>query len=146
MCPICYYHEIAGLIQPKLSMFSTCNHWFQAPSPPVFPVKDPHLKQRQEGRIVDLGPIHLLKPLCPSNHMGPESIVKKEVWICVSPPLIVGSLCVLSCLRDPVEGILGNLSISLSVSIKRKPREKLPQMLKGNDTGGEGAWKPTKTS
>ena len=35
MCPICYYHEIAGLIQPKLSMFSTCNHWFQAPSPPV---------------------------------------------------------------------------------------------------------------
>ena len=37
MCPICYYHEIAGLIQPKLSMFSTCNHWFQAPSPPVSP-------------------------------------------------------------------------------------------------------------
>ena len=36
MCPVCYYHEIAGLIQPKLSMFSTCNHWFQAPSPPVF--------------------------------------------------------------------------------------------------------------
>ena len=35
MCPICYYHEIAGLIQSKLSMFSTCNHWFQAPSPPV---------------------------------------------------------------------------------------------------------------
>ena len=35
MCPICYYHEIAGLIQPKLSMFSTCNHWFQTPSPPV---------------------------------------------------------------------------------------------------------------
>ena len=35
MCPICYYHEIAGLIQPKLSMFSTCNHWFRAPSPPV---------------------------------------------------------------------------------------------------------------
>ena len=35
MCPICYHHEIAGLIQPKLSMFSTCNHWFQAPSPPV---------------------------------------------------------------------------------------------------------------
>ena len=35
MCPICYYHEIAGLIQPKLSMFSTCNHWFQAPLPPV---------------------------------------------------------------------------------------------------------------
>ena len=35
MCPICYYHEITGLIQPKLSMFSTCNHWFQAPSPPV---------------------------------------------------------------------------------------------------------------
>ena len=35
MCPICYYHEIAGLIQPKLSMFSTYNHWFQAPLPPV---------------------------------------------------------------------------------------------------------------
>ena len=37
-CPICYYHEIAGLIQPKLPMFSTCNHWFQAPSPPVIAV------------------------------------------------------------------------------------------------------------
>ena len=38
MCPICYYHEISGLIQPKLSMFSTCNHWFQAPLPPVWPM------------------------------------------------------------------------------------------------------------
>ena len=51
MCPICYYHEIAGLIQPKLSMFSTCNHWFQAPSPPLrredkVPITVPNLATR----------------------------------------------------------------------------------------------------
>ena len=66
MCLICYYHEIAGLIQPKLPMFSTCNHWFQAPSPPV----NPHPEQVQENRIVDLSPIHLLKPFHSLDHIG----------------------------------------------------------------------------
>ena len=36
-----------------------------------FPVEDLHLKQRQEGQIIDLGPIHLMKPLCPLDHVGP---------------------------------------------------------------------------
>ena len=73
------------------------------------PVKNPHSKQRQEGRIVDLRPIHLSKPLNPPDHMGPESIIKDKVWIYVTPPPMMGSFLVLSSLLDPVEGILGNL-------------------------------------
>ena len=76
------------------------------------PVKDPHLKKRQESWIVDLCPIHLLKPLHSSDHMGPESIIEEQVWICVMPPPIVGTLHVLSSLQDPMEGILGDLENS----------------------------------
>ena len=42
-----------------------------------FPVKDPHLEQRQEGQIIDLHPIHLLKPFSSSDHMGPELIIEE---------------------------------------------------------------------
>ena len=73
------------------------------------PVEDPHPKKRQEGRIIDLGMVHLLKPLCPSDHMGPEPIVEEQVQIHIPPPPIVGSLGVLSSLHDPMEGILGDL-------------------------------------
>ena len=36
MYPICYWWVSGGSIWPELAMFSTCNHWFQAPSPPVW--------------------------------------------------------------------------------------------------------------
>ena len=84
-----------------------------------FPVEDPHLKQRQEGQIIDLHPIHLSKPLCPSDHMGPELIVKEEIWVHIPPPLIVGSLGVLSSFLNPMEGVLGDLEIPLSISTSR---------------------------
>ena len=74
-----------------------------------FPVKDPHSKERQESWIIDLGLVHLLEPLCPLNHMGPESIIKKEVGICIPPPPVMDSDLVLSRFPNPVEGILGDL-------------------------------------
>ena len=64
--------------------------------------------------------------------MGPELIVEEQVWIHVLPPLIVGSFCVLTSLHDPMEGVLGDLSISLSISYKQKQRGKLPRKLKGS--------------
>ena len=82
------------------------------------PVEDPHPEQRQEGQIVDFGPIHLMKPLRPSDHMGPKLIVEEEVQICVTPPSVMCGSCVLPSPHNPVKGILGNLSISLSVSYK----------------------------
>ena len=97
-----------------------------------FPVEDPHLKQRQEGRIIDLHLIHLLKPLRPSDHIGPKLIVKEQVWIHIPPPLIVGSLCVLSSFHNSVEGVLGDLDNLSQCFYKQKQREKLPQRLKGS--------------
>ena len=41
------------------------------------PIQDPHLKQRQEGRIIDFCLIHLLKPLSPLDHVCPELIIKE---------------------------------------------------------------------
>ena len=73
------------------------------------PVQDPHLEQRQEGRIIDLCLIHLSKPFSPLDHMGPESIIKEEVQKRVSPPSIVGSFHVLPSLYNAMKGILGDL-------------------------------------
>ena len=84
-----------------------------------FPIKNPHPEQRQERWIVDLCLIHYLEPFSPLDHMCPESIVKEEVWKDVIPPAMVCSLCILPLFDDPVEGVLGNLEIPLSVSSSR---------------------------
>ena len=83
------------------------------------PVNNPHPKKRQEGWIVDLGLIHLLEPFGPSDHVGPKTIIKEEVWIYIMPPLIVGGFSILPSLDDPMEGVLGDLSFSVSVSNNR---------------------------
>ena len=53
--------------------------------------------------------IHLSEPFSPSDHVGPESIIKEEVRICVSPPPVMSSNLVFSHLLDPIEGVLGDL-------------------------------------
>ena len=83
------------------------------------PVKDRHLEQVQENWIIDMGPVHLSKSFCCPDHIGPEPIVKEEVWIDVPPPLIMGSLCILSSFHDFMIGILGDLQFSISISTSR---------------------------
>ena len=51
--------------------------------------------------------------------MGPQPIVKEEVWEDVIPPPMVCSRFVLPLFVDPVEGILGDLEILLSISPSR---------------------------
>ena len=41
-----------------------------------FPIEDPHTQQRQERGIVNLHPIYNLEPFSPSDHMGPQLIIK----------------------------------------------------------------------
>ena len=56
--------------------------------------------------------------------MGPQAIVKEEVWEGVIPPVMMGSRLILSLLVDPVEGILGDLKSSpLSISSIRNEEE-----------------------
>ena len=83
------------------------------------PVKDRHLEQVQENWIIDMGPVHLSKSFCCPDHIGPEPIVKEEVWIDIPPPLIMGSLCILSSFHDSMIGILGDLQFSVSISTSR---------------------------
>ena len=80
-------------------------------------------------------PIDPSEPFSPLNHVHPEPIVEEEVRIHVPPPPIMNDRLVIwfPRLPDPVEGVLGNLSISLSVSIKKKQRGKLPHKSKGSD-------------
>ena len=96
------------------------------------PIQDPHLKQRQEGQIVNLRLIHLLKPFSPSDHVHLEPIIKEEVCIHVAPPAIVGSFLVLSCLHDSMKGILGNLENPPQYFFKQKQRGRLPRESMGN--------------
>ena len=66
-------------------------------------------------QIINSSPVYLTKPFRSPDHIGPESIVKKEVWVDISPPPIVGSLSVLTSFQNTMECILGNLQFSVIV-------------------------------
>ena len=75
------------------------------------PVKDPHLEQAKEDRIVNTSPINPLKPFHPSDHVCLKLIVKEQIREDVPPPPVVNNtLVVWFILLDyPMEGILGDL-------------------------------------
>ena len=89
------------------------------------PVQDSHLEQAKEDQIVDVTPIDLSKPLGPSDHVCPEPIIKKEVQVYIPPPPVMNNSLIIqfACLHNPIKGILGNLSISVSVQSKQMKRE-----------------------
>ena len=74
--------------------------------------------------------------------MGPKPVVKVEVGVRIPPPPIVGSFGVLSSFHDSMEGVFGDLQISLSISYKQERRGKLPQKLKGNDCSPTTGYAP----
>ena len=91
------------------------------------PVKDPHTQQRQQRSIIDPHPIHHTKPFSPSDHVGPQPIIKEQVREDAIPPAMVCSCLVLPVLVDPMEGSLGDLSnFSSAFPSRRKRRERLP--------------------
>ena len=96
------------------------------------PVEDPHMKQGQQGRIVDLPSVDHTKPFGPTDHMGPQLIIEEEVWEDVIPPSMVCSHLVLPLLTDPMEGVLGNLENSPQRFFKQKRRGELPHMSSGS--------------
>ena len=96
------------------------------------PIEDPHAQQQQQQHIIDLRPIDHMEPFSPSDHMGPQPIIKVKVWEDVIPPAMVCSHLILPLLADPMEGVLGNLQLLFSVSIKKKRRERLPRALWDN--------------
>ena len=64
--------------------------------------------------------------------MGPQPIIKEEVWENIIPPPMVCSRLVLPLSADPMEGILGNLENSPQRFFKQKRRRELPHVLSGN--------------
>ena len=82
------------------------------------PIEDPHPEQAKEDQIVDTSLIYLLKPFCPSDHVGPKTIVEVEVWVHVPPPPIMDDRLIVwfPSFPDAMEGILGDLQFSVSVS------------------------------
>ena len=75
-----------------------------------FPVEDPHAQQGQQRSILDLRPINYAEPFSPSDHMGPQPIVKEQVQEDVIPPAMVRRRLVLPLLANPMKGVLGDLS------------------------------------
>ena len=84
------------------------------------PVEDPHTQQRQQQDVVNLRSVDHPEPFSPSDHVGPQSIIKVQVREDVIPPTMMGSCLILPVLTNPVESILGDLQLLFSVSIKRK--------------------------
>ena len=41
------------------------------------PIKDPHAQQQQQRGVVDLRPVDHTEPFSPSDHMGPQPIIKE---------------------------------------------------------------------
>ena len=87
------------------------------------PIEDPHAQQWQQRGIVYLRPINNPEPFSPSDHMGPQPIIKVQVWEDVVPPTMVCSCLVLPHLVNPMEGVLGNLQL-LSVFLSRRNKER----------------------
>ena len=73
------------------------------------PIEDPHAQQRQQQSIVDLRPVDHTEPFSPSDHMGPQSIIKIQVRKDVIPPAMMGGRLILPLLANPMEGVLGDL-------------------------------------
>ena len=73
------------------------------------PVEDPHAQQQQQRQIIDLRPIDHTQPFGPTDHMGPQPIIKEQVLKDVIPPAMVCSCLVLPLLADSMKGILGDL-------------------------------------
>ena len=96
------------------------------------PVEDPHAKQQQQGRIVNLPPVDHMKPFGPVDHMGPQPIIKEKVWEDIIPPSMVCSHLILPLLADPMEGILGNLENPPQCFFNQKQRGELPRVSSGN--------------
>ena len=73
------------------------------------PVEDPHAQQRQQGGVVYLRPIDHSEPFSPSDHVGPQPIVKVQVREDIIPPAMVSGHLVFPRFANPVEGVLGDL-------------------------------------
>ena len=85
------------------------------------------MQQRQQRCIIDLRLIDHTEPFSPLDCMGPQPIVKVQVREDVVPPAMVGGHLVLPRLANTMEGILSDLELLFSISIKKKQREKLPR-------------------
>ena len=77
------------------------------------PVQDSHSEQVEENWIVDMSLIYPPKPFSSLDHVHPQLVIKKEVWVHVPPPPIVNDSLIIwfPLLPDPMEGVSGNLSI-----------------------------------
>ena len=95
------------------------------------PIEDPHAQQRQQQSIIDLCPINHSEPFSPSDHMGPQPIVKVKVRKDIIPPPMVCSHLVLPLLADPMEGILGDLQISLQCFYQEETKRKITSSVVG---------------
>ena len=62
--------------------------------------------------------------------MGPQLIVKEEIWEDIIPPSMVCSCLILPLLADPMEGVLGDLkrqslSVFFQIGMKREITSKV---------------------
>ena len=96
------------------------------------PVEDPHAQQQQQQRsIVNLRLVDHTEPFSPSNHMGPQSIIKVQVRKDVIPPAMMGGRLILPLLVNPMEGVLGNLPIFSSAFLQAETKRKITSIVVG---------------
>ena len=95
------------------------------------PIEDPHMQQRQQRSVVYFCMIDDSEPFSPSDHMGPQTIIKVQVREDVVPPTMVCGRLVLPRLANPVEGILGDLSTSLQHFYQEETKREVTSSIVG---------------
>ena len=123
--PVFQLHNMGENIEMHCGRVSNCLGCLVKMIVGTSPVQDSCPEQVEKNWIIDMSLINHLEPLCPSDHIGPEMIVKVEVWIHIPPPPVMNDCFVIwfASLHDPMEGILGDLPISVSVLSRRTKRE-----------------------
>ena len=89
------------------------------------------MKKVDQNWVVDLGSVHSPQLLCSMDYVGPELIIKEEVWEHIPLPLVLVD-CSISSMDNTKETILGYLSL-FSVCIQQADmKENKPYRWKGN--------------
>ena len=96
-----------------------------------FPIKDPHAQQRQQRSVLDLRPVDHTEPFSPSDHVGPQLIVKVEVREDVIPPAMVRRCHIFPLLADSMEGVLGDLSKFSSAFLQAEMKRGITSVVVG---------------
>ena len=131
--PVFKLHNMGEGMEVHCGRVSNCLGCLVHPIVRTSSVQDPYPEQAKKNRIIDMSPIHSLKPFHLEDHVGPKVIIKEQVWEDVPPPSVVNNSFIIQfiLLHNSMESVLGNLSFPSALH-QAERGGKLPHKSTGN--------------